>query len=135
MAEGVPTGLTRSEARRFGLTVGGAFLVLAGVLWWRGREPAAEAASGVGAFLILAGLILPSVLGPVHRVWMGAALAMSKVTTPIFLAIVYFGVLTPIGLVRRLLGHSPIPAKGRAGSLWIDRRTRGRNPADMEHQF
>jgi hypothetical protein len=127
--------LTRSEARRFGLTVGAAFLVLAGVLWWRGRVLPAEIASGLGAVLVLAGLILPGALPQVHRVWMATALAMSKVTTPVFLAVVYFGVLTPIGLARRLFGGSPIDSKRGSGSVWVERVAQGRTPADMEHQF
>jgi hypothetical protein len=135
MAEGVPARLTRSEARHFGLTVGAAFLVLAGLLWWRGRMPAAEIAGGLGAVLVLTAVILPSALPPVHRVWMAGALAISKVTTPVFLAVVYFGVLTPIGLARRLFGQSPIYAKGRKDSVWIERARQGRTPADMEHQF
>jgi hypothetical protein len=135
MAEGIPARLSRSEARRFGLTVGAAFLVLAGLLWWRGRVPAAPIAGGLGALLVLTGVILPGALPPVHRVWMAGALAISKVTTPVFLAIVYFGVLTPIGLARRLFGRSPIYAKASNGSFWVERATEGRTPTDMELQF
>jgi hypothetical protein len=135
MAEGIPARLTRSEARRFGLTVGAAFLALAALLWWRGRVPAATIAGALGAVLVLAGVILPGALPPVHRMWMAGAQAMSKVTTPVFLAIVYFGVLTPIGLARRLFGRSPIDSKRRNGSLWVDRVVQCRTPADMEHQF
>jgi hypothetical protein len=135
MAEGVPARLTRSEARRFGLTVGAAFLVLAGVLWWRGRVPADAIAGGLGALLVVTGLLFPGALPPVHRVWMAGALAISKVTTPVFLAIVYFGVLTTIGLARRLFGRSPIYAKAGNDSFWVKRVTEGRTPTDMEHQF
>jgi Saxitoxin biosynthesis operon protein SxtJ len=135
MAEGIPARLSRAEARRFGLTVGGAFLVLGALLWWRGRLMGAEVAAAAGALLVVAGLVRPGLLRPVHRVWMAAALAMSKVTTPIFLSIVYFGVLTPIGLVRRLLGGSPIAVKRQGRTTWVDRSEQGRSPADMEHQF
>jgi Saxitoxin biosynthesis operon protein SxtJ len=135
MEEGVPAGLSRSEARRFGLTIGAAFLALAGVLWWRGRVLPAEIAGSLGVVLVLTGLIFPGSLPPVHRVWMAGALAISKVTTPIVLAVLYFGVLTPIGLMRRLFGGSPIDAKRGPGSLWVERVPQGRAPADMEHQF
>jgi hypothetical protein len=135
MAEGVPARLTRGESRRFGLTVGAAFVVLGGLLWWRGRVTAAEIVAGVGGLFVLAGMILPGALPPVHRAWMAAALAMSKVTTPILLGIVYFAVLTPIALARRVFGSSPIGAKGLGGSTWVERRAQRGSPADMEHQF
>ena len=49
---------------------------------------------------------------------MGLALLISKVTTPLFMGIVYFIVLMPIGLVRRLSGKSPIVPPTRADT-WV----------------
>ena len=41
-------------------------------------------------------------LRPVYRGWMRFGLLLSRVTTPLILGIVFFLVITPIGLVRRL---------------------------------
>ena len=69
---GIPTRLTPAEGRRFGLTVGVAFLVLAGLLhFWRHKETAAVVAGGLGVLLVAAGLVIPGRLGPLHRAWMG----------------------------------------------------------------
>ena len=132
MAERIPARLSRGEARRFGLVVGAAFLLLAGFLWWRGRPVAALVCCGLGAVLLGLGLVAPGALRPVHRVWMGAAVAMSKVTTPIFLGIVYFGVITPIGIARRLFGGNPLKHRGGDGNSWV---ARDRQQTGMEHQF
>ena len=59
-------------------------------------------------------------LGPVQRAWMGLAHAISKVTTPIFMGVVYFLVLTPIGLLRRALGRQAV-ARTRSASSWMTR--------------
>jgi hypothetical protein len=86
--------------------------------------------------LILLGAVLPDALRPVHRVWMGLAGAISKVTTPIFMGVVYFGVLTPIGLIRRLVGGNPLkPRAVKDGSLWVGRGKRDEDPKGLEHQF
>jgi hypothetical protein len=135
MAEGVPTRLSRGEARRFGLLVGAAFLALGALLSWRGRPLPALICGSAGAVLILLGAVLPDALRPVHRVWMGLAGAISKVTTPIFMGVVYYGVLTPIGLIRRMVGGNPLKPRVKNGSLWVGRERKSKGPEDLEHQF
>jgi hypothetical protein len=135
VAKGVPAGLSRGEARRFGLLVGAAFLVLGAVLSWRDRPLPALICGAAGAVLILLGAALPDALGPVHRAWMGLAGAISKVTTPIFMGVVYFGVLTPIGLIRRMVGGNPLKPRVKDRSLWVGRERESKGPEDLEHQF
>jgi hypothetical protein len=89
----------------------------------------------VGAALLLFGVVLPGALVPVRRGWMGMALVLSKVTTPIFLGVVYFGVLTPTGVALRLFGRSPLKSQPTGTSRWITRDSRARPPEDMQHQF
>ena len=113
MAAGVPARLTAAEGRKFGLTVGIAFGVLGGILLWRGKETLSTVLLALGGVLVLAGLVVPTLLGPVERAWMGLAHLISKVTTPIFMGIVYFVVMTPIGIthvntMRRKPGQIPI---------------------------
>ena len=133
MAAGIPARLTPAEGRRFGLTVGGAFLVLAGLLWWRDRPTGTLLAGVLGVMLGLGGLLVPGSLGPVYRAWMRLALAISKVTTPIFLGIVYFVVLTPIGLLRRALGHRALDHELQNGGYWVVRDEP--RHSDLNRQF
>jgi saxitoxin biosynthesis operon SxtJ-like protein len=133
VAEGIPARLTPGEGRKFGLTVGGAFLALAGLLWWRGRVVGALVCAVLGGVLVLAGLIVPARLGTVHRAWMGFGRLMSRVTTPLFMGIVYFLILTPTGWVMRLLGKNPVARPPVEGSFWV-RRPEGKH-GRMDHQF
>jgi saxitoxin biosynthesis operon SxtJ-like protein len=134
VAEGISARLSRGEARRFGLVVGAAFLVLGALAWWRTRPLTGQVFGVLGIALILFGMALPHALRPVHRAWMGLAVAMSKVTTPLFLGCVYFGIITPIGLVRRLFGHDTVKSQSAGDSCWVPRNS-GREQSDMKHQF
>jgi len=131
---GIPARLSPAEGRKFGATVGVAFLVVAGGLhFWRHSETAATVAGGLGMLLIAAGLAVPAHLGPVQRAWMGLAHVISKITTPIFMGVVFFVVITPIGLLRRVLGKRSLVHRERNGSFWAAPVSGGQS--DMKRQF
>ena len=130
----IPARLSAAEGRRFGLTVGLAFLAVAGVLYWRGFLTASSVAAALGMLLLVAGLILPTLLGPVFRGWMKIGLAISVVTTPVFMAGVYFLVLTPTGLLMRLFGRNPLKPSRDAGSYWVS-RPEGQRRSSLDRQF
>jgi hypothetical protein len=131
------TGLTAAEGRRFAFTLAAAFAVLAGIAQWRGRERVAIVFAVLAGLFLIAGLVAPSQLGPVERAWMGLARAISKVTTPIFMGIVYFVVLTPTGLLRRALAKKTLSPARSAKTFWVDRKPMEPEAARrrMERQF
>jgi hypothetical protein len=95
--------------REFGLIVGGVFVLLS--LWWlyRGKfATAAHVLSVAGSALVLCGLVLPRLLTVPRRLWMKLAEALSYVSSRIILAIVFFLVLTPIGMIKRAMGWDPL---------------------------
>ena len=130
----IPARLGPAEGRRFGLLVGGAFVVLGGVSRWRGHEWAPVVLWVLGGGLLLGGLLVPGRLGPVYRRWMGLALLLSKVTTPIFMGLIYFGLFTPMGFVRRLLGHNGLKRPG-TGTFWIERAPGTSRRSDLSRQY
>ena len=124
---------TARELRSFAFTVGGAFVALAVLFAWRGR-PAAVPCAVAGVALLVAGALAPARLGSTYRAWMRLAELMSRVTTPVFMAVVYFGVLTPIALVRRLAGRRTLGTPRSAPTGWV-RRAPGATRSDMTRQF
>jgi hypothetical protein len=112
--------------------VGIAFLVLAGIARWRGHPTTVMVLGGLGVLLVLSGLVIPKLLGPVERAWMGLAGLISKVTTPLFLGIVYFIVLTPIGMLRRLFAGSALVHRATDTGFWLDRSASGRSSLDRQ---
>lgn len=134
MAAGVPARLTAAQGRRFGLTVGGAFLVFAAIAWWRGSPTALNVFAVLGGVLTAAGLVIPTHLGPVERAWMKLAHLISKVTTPIVMGVMYLLVLTPVGLLRRNFGGNPMVHAPEGGTYW-KARPEGRRAGNLSRQY
>ncbi len=132
-----PSAYTATQGRRFAFTVAAAFGVFALLALWRDNETVGRILGGLAAVLALAGAAAPSRLEPVEKAWMRLAHALSRITTPVFMGIVYFVVLTPAGLIRRTFGSNPLVHDGATGSYWFtrtkaDKETRRRK---MERQF
>ena len=124
--------LTPSQGRKFAFTLAAAFGALAALAWWRGSPRALVVFGALAGTLAAAGLLVPGRLGPVERAWMGLAHAISRVTTPIFMGVVYFLVIAPVGIVRRALGGNPLTShQGATG--WVDRQAAPRG--DLTRQF
>lgn len=135
LAERIPARLTPTEGRKFGLTVGLAFGVLAAISLWRGHDTAPLVLGALGGALLLAGIAIPTYLGPVYRGWMRFGLLLSKVTTPIFMGLVYFVVVTPMALFMRLLGRNPLVQKRVDDSYWVTRDPAASATSSMMRQF
>jgi hypothetical protein len=134
LAERIPARLTVAQGRRFGLTVGGAFLVLAAIFFWRDKDRLLIGTASLGTLLVLAALLIPTRLGPVERAWMALAHLISKVTTPIFLGVLYLLVFTPIGLLMRGAGKRPLKHSDADGGFWVT-RTQSSRRSNLQRQF
>jgi hypothetical protein len=124
--------LRRARGRRFGLTVGGAFGALGTLLAWRGASAVAVVTASVSGLLLAGGIVVPALLLPVERAWMAMAHVISRVTTPLLIAVLYFVVITPVGMTRRAFGQRPLSRRG--DSVWITRATTARR-SDLTRQF
>ncbi|MFQ5847549.1 MAG: SxtJ family membrane protein [Candidatus Methylomirabilales bacterium] len=120
MAAGVSARLSAKELRRFGLTVAIPLGLLSLLGVWRGHTILPAGLGGMA--VVLAGLALsaPGLLGPVHRVWMRGAHALGEFNTRVLLGLVYYLVITPMGVVMRLLGRDPLDRRLRdRASYWV----------------
>ena len=132
---------TRDEARTssdrtFGFvftvvfTVIGLWPAVAGnaIRWW---------AIAIAALFLVASLVKPSLLSPLNRLWTRFGLLLNKITSPFLLGLIFFLVVTPIGLTMRLLGKRPLELKfdPNARSYWIKRDPPGPAPETLKNQF
>ena len=101
--------LDRSGLRKFGITTGAMVVALFGLLFpWLLEVDYPRWPWVLLLVLTIWGVVAPVTLRPVYRIWMRFGLLMSRVTAPLVLGIVFFGVLLPMGLVMRLFGRDPM---------------------------
>jgi len=72
-------------------------------------------------FLIL-GLINSGILTPLNKLWFKFGILLGKIISPIIMGIIFFLVVTPIGLIMRFLGKDVLNLKFNANkSYWIEK--------------
>jgi hypothetical protein len=112
---------TARELRKFGLVLGAAFAVLAGLLYLRHIDLWGVSAALAG-FLLVTGVLFPTLLRPVEWFWMKFAQVLGFVVTNVLLTVVFFVGVVPTGLVMRMLGKDPLRLKPglERDSWWRD---------------
>jgi hypothetical protein len=110
------------ELRSFALTISVALGIVGALVWWR-RGPIGFIFIATGAVILLAGLLWPKSLIVLYKAWMTLALVLGFIMSHIILALVYYLVLSPIGLFMKILGKDPLTTgfDPKADSYWIRR--------------
>jgi Saxitoxin biosynthesis operon protein SxtJ len=117
----------KASLSKFGLQVGGVFLLiaaaLAGLALSRDLEPGklAFALAGIGGFLVIFGVLVPTLLRPIFIGWMALAFLLGSIMSPLILAVFFFLVLTPVALLFKLIGRDALNRRfdKNAGTYWI----------------
>ncbi|MCA9069869.1 MAG: hypothetical protein KDA84_13140 [Planctomycetaceae bacterium] len=129
---------TRTELRVFGGGLTLFCLVLGGWIFWRdGQFDVAE--SILVTLATVAGVVtvfVPSWLYPIYCVFMVVSYPIGWVMSHVILAIVFYGVFTPIGLIMRVLGRDPMQRRwdSTIDSYWVPHKSKG-STEDYFRQF
>jgi len=100
--------------RQFGLMLGGILIVLFGFLlpWSRRWENLPNYQwIAVGALVVAWALIAPDSMRGLYNGWMRISMIIGNVMNRIILSIVYFVVITPMGVVMRMMAKDPMRRK------------------------
>lgn len=91
----------------------------------------------VAAAFALVALFVPASLGPLNRLWTRFGLLLHRIVSPVVLGIMFFLVVTPIGLLMRAFGKDPLRLRFEADarSYWIERTPPGPPPQSFTDQF
>lgn len=114
----------RRELRQFSIALFIFTAALGGILWWRlGPNSISQALWIGGPALSLVGLAVPPVMRPVFVGLSLLAFPIGYVVGFIALALVYYLLITPIGLFFKLTGRDSMHRKfdEARGSYWIER--------------
>ena len=116
---------TSRELAWFGLAVAGVLALLGLVLWARFGLAVARWPWGVATVLAVVYYAVPPLRRPIYVGWIWAMFPIAWTVSHVLLAIVYYLVLTPLGLLRRLIGGDPMHRRidRAASSYWVERRS------------
>lgn len=129
----VPKG---KEEQRFGFVAGAGLVALAILAGWRGFGAAALGLAGTGMLLALLGLVAPQSLRGPRRAWLRLGGTLGAVSTYLVLAVVFFGLVTPMGIAMRLAGYDPLRRRGRGpATYWVPYPARQRDPRHYEKMY
>jgi len=128
--------LAGSSNRSFGLVFAGAFLLIA-------FGPLLSGGSiriwGVTVALLFgtSALVAPALLAPLNRLWTSLGHLLHKIVSPVVLGIMFFLVITPMGVAMRLLGKDPLRLRRDRGisTYWIERTPPGPRSDSFTDQF
>ena len=125
-----------SSDRTFGIVFAAFFALVGLVPLWR-AHPVRWWALVVSLAFLGAAWLLPGALGPLNRGWARLGRLLNKITNPIVLGLLFFGVFTPFGWVARLFGRDPLRLKfdRQASSYWLPRQPPGPAQDSMSKQF
>ena len=122
--------------RSFGLVGTGVFAIVGLYPLLSGGPPRVWALGIAGAFLAAA-FLWPAVLARPNRLWFRFGLLLHLVMSPVILGVLYFGVLSPMGLLMRLCGRDELRLRAdrSAASHWQDRQDGTFSPDSLKNQF
>ena len=125
-----------SSDRSFGIVFLLVFLAM-GIWMVLGSHPEGWLFLAGSVILFVVTLARPSILSPLNRAWFKFGLLLGQVVNPLILGVVFFLVIPPIAVIRRLLGKDSLRLKSKPSleSYWIDRNPLGPKPGSMTRQF
>ena len=83
-------------------------------------------------FLIL-GMINSSILTPLNKIWFKFGILLGNIISPIVMAIIFFGVVLPTGIVMKILRKDLIGLKkNNKNTYWIEKKSQ---MTSMKNQF
>jgi len=126
----------KRELRQFGITIGVVLGLLGMWCVWRGKEGSYPLLISASVFFFL-GIIFPVLLKPLQKLWMSLAILLGWLMTRVIVTILFYLVVTPIGLLARVCGKDFLHTKidKNANSYWSPKEAVTRSKEDYEKQF
>ena len=126
----------KSDIQKFGYTIGTILLIVAVFLFFKGKE-SFQYLIIISSFFFCFGLISPIILKPLYIIWMVFAVILGWFMTRLILIILFYFILTPIGLVGKLFGQNFLGNNfnSSAKSYWNLIDSKSEINQDYEKQF
>ena len=125
----------KNPERSFGISVGGVLIVIALVLWWRGRIGRAEILGGIGGVLLFFGVVQPRLLKWPSAAWWKFSGVLGYINARILLTLMFSLLLVPVSLLWRLIGKDPLARRREKFEGWTPYPARYRDRTHFERMF
>ncbi|MBS4033367.1 MAG: hypothetical protein KGZ85_02775 [Ignavibacterium sp.] len=125
-----------TAVKKTSVTVGIVLLIITIILWYLGKTSFIYFGAIGGIFIILSYIAVP-LLRPFHKLWMSLALTMGWFMSRVILIILFYLVITPIGLFAKIFGKRFLELKidKKTATYWEKRENVIKQPIDYERQF
>jgi hypothetical protein len=122
--------------KKTSVTIGIVLLIITFILWYFGKTSFIYFGAIGGIFIILSYIAVP-LLRPFHKLWMSLALILGWFMSRVILIILFYLVITPIGLFAKLFRKRFLELKidKKTGTYWEKRENIIKQPIDYERQF
>ena len=126
---------SKKDIKSFGITIGIVLFIISGLLIYYDKN-AYQLIAIIASIFTGLGFILPTLLKPIYFVWMIFAAILGWIMTRFILSIVFYFILTPIGLLTRMLGEDFLALKKLpSDSYWNQRDSSKELNQNYEKQF
>ncbi len=126
----------KNNLRKFGITMGIAFLVISALLIFNHKRNILPFAIISTGFFVIS-LTFPLKLKPVYFIWMKLAFILGWINTRIILIIIFYLLFTPLGMLMRLFGKDLLELKieRNTSTYWKKKEKGNLGPGNYEKQF
>ena len=78
----------------------------------------------IAIVFIIISFVVPKILHPLNKIWFKFGLLIGAIVAPIVMGIIFFAIVTPTGLIMRLIGKDLLNKKinKTVKSYWIQRK-------------
>lgn len=122
--------------RSFGVLFTLVFALVGAWMAWRGAPAYLWWLTASAATLVVT-LVWPALLAPFNRAWMKLAAVLHHIVSPLVLGFLFYAVITPIGLAKRLTGWNPMRTgfDPKLPTYWVRRDPPGPPSDSLTKQF
>ena len=126
----------KKDIRSFGIIFGIIFLIIAGLLFYKEKDSFQLFIYMASSFIGIS-LVIPVILKPIYLVWMIFSVILGWFMTRLILSLLFYLIITPIGLVLRLMGKDLLELRKKEvqDSYWNMRNSEKEQNQNYEKQY
>lgn len=121
--------------RGFGVFIASIIAFGSAYCWYKGLDELFFGLMLLFAVVVVSVAVYPIVLRPINKVWYKLGLGLGKIFNPVILALIFYCVFVPFGLLGKIWGRDQLSVKVHNGSKWKSFENVQKTRSDFTKQF